>query len=534
MVSRLDYEASSIVAVEIAGKFDRPSIAVDGEGTVLLGNILTRRVIIIPSTVFGGDDVRKTVGPEDLSEIIVSYSTGVGDLGVTPDGRYILAALADGSEVVLVDRRRRWITSRYRLVPEGTSGIFTSSKSMEIAVGSPSGVNRTAPTVLYGSSSRIGSTERDYFYSFVLNEMYRSLDVVQVVKVNFGREFLAGGDFSKNEATDAIELGPAMIVASDDDQQYILLGASDSTLVRWFRRLGQVVSPLGDAVELHAPVMDLDVSGDGRLAVVLHRDRPAVTVLRGMGLAGLFTSGTSEERSCELLYAQLYLAMQGYPVGAVDGVSDAETVDALKAFQVSSGLKTTGVLDSATSGKLLETEITLARKLSQPTTPAIPPSEQAFRLSRLGFVLTDLWQRNHDEKDLDARVAAFRDALKELRRSPSEPQVEASYENNFCFALAEAGHYKNDLALLDKAIATCGFALAKLSADESPVSWANTQHSLGFGLWKRYEQTGNETTLAEATKAIRNAMNILERNDPDCNRDRVRRDLQSVEALFKK
>jgi Putative peptidoglycan binding domain/Tetratricopeptide repeat len=521
IVSRLDWESGSIVSVEIPGRFTTPSIAIDREGAVLLGNREDRRVTIISATEFNKTDVLEKRLHGKPTDVVVSYSTGVGDLGVTPDGRYILAALADGSEIILVDREHGRISSRYRLIPLGTSGMFASTRSMKVVAGPESGVNSTTPTILYGSSG----LERDDFFTFVVNETFRALDVVQAVKVNFAR------DVRGTKPTDAIEFRSAMIVASDDDQQNILLGSTDSTHVLWFRRRGNIVLQLGEAVQLEVAPVDVDVSGDGQLAVVLHKDRPAITVLRGMDLAARVTSGMPEGRSCELFHAQLYLANQGYPVGAVDGIYGPQTRDALRAFQVNSGLNPTGVLDNATSAKLLEKEIRLARRSSQQKD--ISPSERAFTLSRLGFSLTDRWERNHDEKDLDDRVVAYRSAL-ESGLNPSEPIEEASYENNFCFALAEAGHYKKDPALLEEAIAMCRSALAKLSADESPALWASTQHSLGFGLWKRYEQTGDESILAEAAEAIRSALNILEKNDPDCNLVPAQKDLQSIEALREK
>lgn len=85
-------------------------------------------------------------------------------------------------------------------------------------------------------------------------------------------------------------------------------------------------------------------------------------------------------------WMQSRLASHGYPTGIIDGYNGPVTTKALKAFQASRGLPTSGVGDAATVAALRQTSGGTVKR-PEPKVPAIQPAPPASG---------DLWPRQKD------------------------------------------------------------------------------------------------------------------------------------------
>ena len=69
-----------------------------------------------------------------------------------------------------------------------------------------------------------------------------------------------------------------------------------------------------------------------------------------------------------------------------------------------------------------------------------------------------------------------------------DPELRAGYLNRYAGALQQYGNYRGDNAVLAQAIAVYRAALAEISRDELPLTWAMTQNNLGAALGRLGER----------------------------------------------
>ena len=504
-LARLSLKQNSMTTVAVTPNRILPVVDVDVNDRVFIAGPPSSSV-----TIVNWEGPKEEVRQRQLA----LWDAAFGDVGVVKNGGLLFGVDEYGNAIVVVDTHTGRIHSKFWLdYGVGEKGL-AGPGSMQI-IDDASGLLRKKTTLMYGRAAN------NSLVIFDLNQRFLGLDIVQSIEV---------ASTNRRGSSDAFAFGrkrPALLLASDADQKAILVGSRGGSRILMFERVVGSVQQRWQA-DVEPGLIDVSVSRDGRLAVVLAKSGRVLKVIRDLGLGGtLLASVTASE---ELQVAQATLSAQGYAVGAADGIDGPRTRDAVRLFQRQAGLPETGGVDGRTFVAILDEEIRRTREVPYQRTEGTLPVDWIGAQLRLGNALGTLGERQANPTLLEQSLAAYRAALEEAKRVELPAVVLGGMQNNVCFREAQLGAERSDRPLLEKAVADCKSALEMHDPKGPPGDLAPAYHSVGFALAKLGELTANASDLEEAIQAFRQAVEMFGAAGADTDIAMAKRDLAQTEA----
>jgi len=150
----------------------------------------------------------------------------------------------------------------------------------------------------------------------------------------------------------------------------------------------------------------------------------------------------------------------------------------------------------------LEIAIALARRMTEEAGDA---NQKGDAGNLLGNALAAIGERESGTARLEAAVAAFSEALKEMTRE-RVPLDWAATQNNLGIALCVLGSRESGTGRLEAAVAAYSEALKEYTRERVPLNWAMTQNNLGNALQLLGERESGKDRLEAAVAAYTEAL----------------------------
>jgi beta-galactosidase len=158
------------------------------------------------------------------------------------------------------------------------------------------------------------------------------------------------------------------------------------------------------------------------------------------------------------------------------------------------------------------------------------PVDLAKTQSNLGAMLYILGKRESGTAKLEAAVAAYREALKELTRERA-PFFWAMTQENLGVALRSLGERESGTANLEAAVAAHREALTERTRDRAPLDWATSFGNEGVALMLLAERRGDAAMAETAVNQIDTAFETMRESGPAQNAAEFERMLANARAL---
>jgi 6-phosphogluconolactonase (cycloisomerase 2 family) len=395
-ISRFDVKNDVIRTIKFSERLEQPKIAVDDSGRLFIGDQISSVVKMVAAESFDGQ-----IGPflpADAARIAFLKRGPVASIGVTWDGKFLFVSHIGTAAISMVDLRNGETLSTFDMPQTGTK----SGRPYSLVVASGYSSKKAGQT-----SVVLGTEQDDALVVFDLDPRFRSLDVVQFVKLRLG------SGISRPPGQERYGRQTQLLIASDTDQHAIVVGSLGSRQIVVFGRQDKVIERKGE-FDLPAEALYLDVARGGDLGVIIDNRRSMLSVIRWSNDTRPVRGwkDTAPARGADdLRTAQRLLAIQGYPIGAVDGIDGPQTRRAVALFQESSGLKSTGIVDALTLSTLHETTIATLRAGLSDASRESNPLYWANVQRTLGRSLLALGERDAKTDRLEEAIASFRAAL---------------------------------------------------------------------------------------------------------------------------
>ncbi len=331
---RLDLASGALATIALYEPLDRPSISVDGAGRVFVADRSSGIVM-----GFEGEFFEKAAGGlrldrKEFPQNVYLPSGAVGHLDAIPNENVIFVAVPDQQVLLAVDTLNGEALDAFSLL----RGKGSQTLPAQTVVARADGSRVIAASILLGFDSEEALMVVDYDADF------RKLYFVGTASFS-----LRIDEHIKGIETERLADNP-LLIASDAEQNTIIFGSRYSKQLAFLRRDGHVLER-GDVIEMETQPIDIDVSPDGRYAVVVNADG-TFAVLR-QPEAGAETPAALQG-SETMREVQRALSALGFPVGVVDGMPGPRTRRALTVFQKTMGLHPTGIIDEPTLQRLRE------------------------------------------------------------------------------------------------------------------------------------------------------------------------------------
>jgi hypothetical protein len=394
-ITRFDIRNDRVKTITIPERLIQPKIAIAGDGRLFIGDQVSSEVRMVGAESF--EDPGNIFLRTDSSRFGFLKRGPVASIGVTRDGKFLFVSHIGTAAISIVDTKKGETLFTYELPQK--AGVM---RPYLMAVANGALLKESSRT-----SVLLGSDQDNSLVVLDFDPRFLNLDVVQAVTLGFGRVT------SDQPKEDQYGRPMRLLIGTDPDQHAIMVGHQGSRRVVVLGRQNKIIVQRS-VVDLPAEPLYLDVSQGGDFAVVVDKTGNALTIIRrsdGPAIPTAPVLGSDDRRA-----AQTLLAIQGYPIGAVDGIDGPRTRRAVKLFQEKTGLKPTGDVDDSTLLALHEKAIVFYRSAMENLSRESEPFLWAIMQRSLGISLAAVGERNPKTGQLKEAVASLGAALEVFER----------------------------------------------------------------------------------------------------------------------
>jgi hypothetical protein len=344
-ISAIDVESRTVQSVILAGRTELPALALSPDGRIFTGGSTGNAIRVVSREAFAPAEIaadnfkRGQAVPTEV--LFYPGEGGVKSIAVSADGKVFFVSDAREPRAIAVE----------------VGGKQARVDSIEVGSTNPN-ANASIPLVMRAETS----------------PETRKGDLGSLILADYGQQRLIVTDFDPsfmtlNVVTDSpFRLPPAadveaakerafglrespLLLSTNTDQSTILVGSRESRTLQLFGRNSYALE-IAREFNLQAPPESLDVSDDGKIALIIQSGRTTISRLSedklpdipaiekpspAKSLPRTYSKVNDRTASEDIRELQRKLADRGFAIGAVDGTMGNRTKRALSLALKKSG-----------------------------------------------------------------------------------------------------------------------------------------------------------------------------------------------------
>lgn len=317
-VSRLDPQSGEISSALFKGQIVSPSMAVDPSGNVYVASAASNQIRVIYAKDFMARDKAveafKRIGETPSGIVYYSGTGNVRDLAVSGLGSVLFATDTRESRVSALELggKQSELDQIGYSDAKGQPGVPLVMRARDVQLKSGE-----------SSSLVLADFQNERLIIADFNPNFQSLDIVS--DISFKVAAKSGARHPQPDASGTLR--SPLLIDTNADQTVILAGSISSDKLLLYGRNDYALEVIRE-FPLPSPPSALDVSDDGRLALVVSDDHKSISLLSEQ--SGNPDNVNDLTQSEDVRQLQRALTNLGFPIGAVDGIHGDRTSRALK------------------------------------------------------------------------------------------------------------------------------------------------------------------------------------------------------------